>query len=157
MNIPEVEVRSYKQQGGESLKDAWYRINDAHNRCTKKYSTLILLRNFYVGISSWNRYVLDTLTGDNFLGTPALEAWTLIESLGGIPPINVKTEITLGDVVERLSSIEKSLPNFLANTSQINESIESINKRIIVLEASNTHDNRNLRIGKLEKAMETLS
>ena len=127
MNIPEVEVCSFKQQGGESLKDAWYRINDAHNRCTKKYSTLILLRNFYVGISSWNRYVLDTLTGGNFLGTPALGAWTLIESLVGIPPIDVKTEITLGDVVEKLSSIEKSLPNFLANTSQINESIDSIN------------------------------
>ena len=120
-------------------------------------STLILLRNFYVGISSWNRYVLDTLTGGNFLGTPALEAWNLIESLVGIPPTNVKTEITLGDVVERLSSLEKSLPNFLVNVSQINESMESINKRIIILEASNTYDNRNLRIGKLEEAMETLS
>jgi hypothetical protein len=47
---------------------------------------MILLRNFYVGISSWNRYVLDTLAGGNFLGTPALEACTLIESL---PPIHV--------------------------------------------------------------------
>jgi hypothetical protein len=62
MSNPEVEVRSFKQQGGESLKDAWYRINNAHHRCTKKHSTTILLRNFYVGISSWNRYVLDTLT-----------------------------------------------------------------------------------------------
>ena len=113
MNIPEVEVRSFKQQGGESLKDAWYRINDAHHRCTKKYSTLILLRNFYVDISSWNRYVLDTLTGGNILGTAALEAWNLIESLEGIPPINVKTEITLGDVVERLSSPEKSLAKLM--------------------------------------------
>jgi hypothetical protein len=69
---------------------------------------------------------LDTLTGGNFLSTPALEAWNLIESLVGIPPINIKTEITLGDVVERLSSREKSLPNFLVNVSQINESIESI-------------------------------
>ena len=157
MSIPEVEVRSFRQQGGESLKDAWYRISDAHHRCTKKYSTMILLRNFYVGISSWNRYVLDTLTGGNFLGTPALEACQLIESLVGIPTTNVKTEITLGDVVERLSSLEKSLPNSLVNASQINESIENINKRITVLEASNTHDNRNLRIGKLEEAMETLS
>ena len=33
---PEIEVRSFKQQGGESLKDAWYRISDAHRRCTKK-------------------------------------------------------------------------------------------------------------------------
>jgi hypothetical protein len=78
MSNPGVEVRSFKQQGGGSLKDAWYRINNAHQRCTKKYSTMILLRNFYVGISSWNRYVLDTLTGGNFLGTPAGEACTII-------------------------------------------------------------------------------
>jgi hypothetical protein len=52
MSNPEVEVRTYKQQGGESLKDAWYRISNAHHRCTKKHSTMILLRNFYVGISS---------------------------------------------------------------------------------------------------------
>jgi hypothetical protein len=63
MSNPEVEVRTFKQQGGESLKDAWYRISNAYHRCTKKHSTMILLRNFYVGISSWNRYVLDTLAG----------------------------------------------------------------------------------------------
>jgi hypothetical protein len=80
MSNPEVEVRTFKQQGGESLKDAWYRISNAHHRCTKKHSTMILLRNFYVGISSWNRYVLDTLAGGNFLGIPALEACTLIEN-----------------------------------------------------------------------------
>src|SRR4051812_11234218 len=105
MSIPEVEAHSFKQQGGEILKDAWYRISDAYHRCTKKYSTMIFLRNFYVGISSWNRYVLDTLAGGNFLGTPALEACNLIENLVGIPPTNVvKTEITFGDVVERLRS-----------------------------------------------------
>jgi hypothetical protein len=139
------------------LKDAWYRISDAHHRCTKKYSTTILLRNFYVGISSWNRYVLDTLAGGNFLGTPALEACTLIESLVRVPPINVvKTEITLGEVIEKLSSLEKSMPNLLDNTSQVNESIESIGKRITALEASTIHDSQNLRIGKLEEAMKTL-
>ena len=36
MSIPEVEVRSFKQQGGESLKYAWYRISNAHHICTKK-------------------------------------------------------------------------------------------------------------------------
>ena len=86
MSTPEVEVRSFRQQGGESLKDAWYRISDAHHRCTKKHSTMILLRNFYVGVTSWFRYVLDTLTCGNFLGTPSLAACNLIESLVGIPP-----------------------------------------------------------------------
>jgi hypothetical protein len=63
---------------------------------------MILLRNFYVGISSWNRYVLDTLARGNFLSTPALEACTLIEILVGVPPINVvKTEITLEEVLEK--------------------------------------------------------
>jgi hypothetical protein len=49
------------------------------------------------------------------------------------------------------------LPNLLDNASQTNESIESIGKRIIVLEASTIHDSQNLRIGKLEESMETLS
>jgi hypothetical protein len=118
MSNPEVEVRTFKQQGVESLKDAWYRISNAHHRCTKNHSTMILLRNFYVGISSWNRYILDTLAGGNFLGTPALEACTLIESLVGVPPIHVvKTEVTLDEVLEKLSSLEKSLPNILDNAS----------------------------------------
>jgi hypothetical protein len=96
----EVKVRTFKQQGGESLKDSWYRISNAHHRCTKKHSTMILLRNFYVGIFSWNRYVLNTLAGGNFLGILALEACTLIESLVGVPPIHVvKTEVSLDEVL----------------------------------------------------------
>jgi hypothetical protein len=35
MSIPGVEVHYFKQQGGESLKDAWYRISNAHHRCKK--------------------------------------------------------------------------------------------------------------------------
>jgi hypothetical protein len=119
---------------------------------------MILLRNFYVGISSWNRYILDILGGGNFLGIPALEACTLIESLGVVPPINaVKTETTLEEVIEKLGSLKKSLPNILDNASQVNESIESIGKGITALEASTIHDSHNLRIGKLEESMETLS
>jgi hypothetical protein len=138
MSNSEVEVRTFKQQGGESLKDAWYRISNSHHRCTKKHSTMILLRNFYVGITSWNRYVLDTLAGGNFLGTPALEACTLEE------------------VLEKLGSLEKSLPNILDNASRVNEAIESTSKRITVLEASTTLDSQNLRIRKLEESIETL-
>jgi hypothetical protein len=49
------------------------------------------------------------------------------------------------------------LQNLLDNASQVNESIESIGKRITVLEACTIHDNKNLRIGKLEESMKTLS
>jgi hypothetical protein len=158
MSNPEVEVHTFKQQGGESLKDAWYRISNSHHRCTNKHSTMILLRNFYVGITSWYRYALDTLAGGNFLGTPAHEACTLIESLVGVPPIHVvKIEITLEEVIEKVGSLEKSLPNILDNASRVNEAIESIGKRITVLEDSTTLDSQNPRIGKLEESMETLS
>jgi DNA-directed RNA polymerase subunit H (RpoH/RPB5) len=76
----------------------------------------------------------------------------------GVPPIHVvKTEVTLEEVLEKLSSLEKSLPNILDNASQVNESIKNIGKRITILEASTTLDSKNLRIGKLEESMETLS
>jgi DNA-directed RNA polymerase subunit H (RpoH/RPB5) len=76
----------------------------------------------------------------------------------GIPTIHiVKTEITLEEVLEKLSSFEKSLPSILENASRVNESIENIGKRITILEASTTLDNQNIRIGKLEESMETLS
>jgi hypothetical protein len=76
----------------------------------------------------------------------------------GIPPIYVvKTEITLEEVIDKLSSLEKSLPSILENASRVNESIENIGNRITILEASTTHYNQNLRISKLEESMETLS
>jgi hypothetical protein len=49
------------------------------------------------------------------------------------------------------------LPNIIDNASRVNKVIESIGKRITVLEASTTLDSQNLRIGKLEESMETLS
>ena len=39
---PKAEVLTFKQRGGESLKDAWYRINDAQNKSTKKQATTVL-------------------------------------------------------------------------------------------------------------------
>ena len=119
---------------------------------------MILLRNFYVGITSWYRYVLDTLTGGNFLGTPALEASNIIESLVGIPAVNdIKSEITLEDVMKKLESMEKILPGLLGNANKVGESLSNINRRITVLEASAIHGDQNFRIGELEEAIDTLS
>src|SRR3954454_12329068 len=102
---------------------------------------MIVLRSFYGGISSWKRYVLDTLTGGNFLGAPAMEAYTLIESLVGVPPTNVaKTEITLEEVVKILDSLDKIVPNLLYDVTQTNEFKGSIHKRITLLEDIIAHD-----------------
>jgi len=69
VSTPDPEVINFKQREGENLKDAWYRIFNAQNRSIRKQSTSVLLRNFYVGITPWNRYILDTITGGNFLGS----------------------------------------------------------------------------------------
>ena len=85
--------------------------------------------------SQGGRYVLDTLTGGNFLGTPALEACNIIESLVGIPPANVtKTVVTLENIMEKLDVTRRSLPNMdkidevdkklLDNTSKFDSSLE---------------------------------
>src|SRR5664279_5337891 len=109
---PESEVLTFKQRGWQSLKDAWYRISDAQHRSTRKQSTNVLLRNFYVGITNWYRYILDTLTGGNFLGAHTLEAFNVIESLVGTPPINdAKTEITMEHIMKRLDTIENNMPS----------------------------------------------
>ena len=164
VSSPEVEVRTFKQQGGESLKDAWYRISNAHHRCAKRHSITILLRNFYVGITNWYRYVLDTLTGGNFLGTPALEASYILESLVGIPPVNeIKIEVSLEDVmkklevVENLPSIDVKLEKLLENTEKFDKSLEDLNKRIVDLETCFKNHDQNSRIEEIEEVIDTMS
>ena len=71
---PEFEVLNFKQREGENLKDAWYRICNVQNRSTMKQSTSVLLRNFYVGITPWNRCVLDIATGGDFMSSHTFDA-----------------------------------------------------------------------------------
>src|SRR3954469_6233440 len=99
----EAEFLTFKQRGGESLKDACYRMNDSQNRATKKQSTTILLRNFYVGITSWNRFVLDTAINGNFIEAPVWEALNVMENLvGNLPVASIQEDITLSHIMKNL-------------------------------------------------------
>jgi hypothetical protein len=107
---PENEVLNFKQRGGENLKDAWYRICNAHNRSIRKQSTVVVLRCFYVGITTWYRFVLDMITGGNFLMCPSLDAFNAMGNLVGSPPLMIdETTLTLEHVMERLDAIEKKM------------------------------------------------
>ena len=90
VNTPNHEVLNFKQKEGENLKYAWHRICNAQNRSTTKQSTSVLLHNFYVGITPWNRYILDTITGGNFLGRHTFDSYNAMIDLFGLPPILVK-------------------------------------------------------------------
>src|SRR3989337_223314 len=120
---PENKVLNFKQRGGENLKDAWYMICNAHNRSIHKQSTVVLLRSFYVGITIWYRFFLDTITGGNFLMCPSLDAFNAMGNLEGSPPIIInETVLTLEHVMQRLDAIE--------NKMLTEEHIENLDKRI---------------------------
>src|SRR4051812_44016776 len=106
-SLGEAEVLTFKQRGGECLKDSWYRINDSQKRATKKQSTTILLRNFYVGITSWNRFILDTAINGNFLEVPVWEALNVMENLVGNATVaSIQEDITLAHMMKKLQKIE---------------------------------------------------
>ena len=119
---PEHEIRNFKQREGENLKDAWYRICNAQNRSTRKQSTSVLLRNFYVGIAPWNRCVLYIATGGDFMSSHTFDAYNAMLDLFGPPPLSVNgTILTLEHVIQRLEIIENKVA-----TVELIENLEKI-------------------------------
>ena len=111
INTPDHEVLNFKQREGEHLKDACHRICNAQNRSTRKQSTSVLLRNFYVGITPWNRYILDTITGGNFLGSHTFDSYNDMIDLCGSPPLLVNgTMLTLEHGCNGLKLLKIKLP-----------------------------------------------
>ena len=95
---------------GENLKDAWYRICNAQNRSTRKQSTSVLLHNFYVGANPWFRYILDTITRGNFLGSHTFDSYNaMIDLFGSLPLLVNGTMLTLEHVMQRLEIIENKV------------------------------------------------
>ena len=125
VSTPDNEVLSFKQREGENLKDAWYRIGNAQNRSTRKQSTAVLLCNFYIGITPWNRCILDTITGGDFLSSHTFDAYNAMLDLFGPPPLLVNgTVLTLEHVMQRLDIIENKIATV--------ELIENLDKRFII-------------------------
>jgi len=120
---PEHEILNFKQREGENLQDAWHRICNAQNRSTRKLSTSVLLRNFYVGIPPWNRCVLDTVAGGDFLSSHTFDAYNAMLDLFGPPPLLVNgTILTLEHVMQRLDIIENKIATV--------DLIENLDKKI---------------------------
>ena len=78
---------------------------------------------FYVGITPWHRYVLDTITGGNFLGSHTFDSYNDMLDLFGSPPLLVNgTILTLEHVMQRLEIIENKVATV--------ELIENLDKNI---------------------------
>src|SRR4051812_5810872 len=160
----EAEVLTVTQIGGESLKDAWYRIHDSQKRATKKQSTTILLRNFYVGITSSNSFILDTAINGNFIEAQVWEALNVIENLvGSLPIASIKEDITLAHIMRKLEKIELEIPSInkineldrkiQGNLNRLDNSMQKIDK---TFETIKSLDEESSRIEKIEEFIEAL-
>ena len=103
-----------------------------------------MLRNFYVGITSWNRFVLDTTINGNFIEALVWEALNVIENLvGSLPIASIKEDITLAHIMRKLEKIELEMPSI----SKINELDRKIQGNLNRLDSS---------MHKIVKTLETI-
>src|SRR4051812_43273209 len=160
----EAEVLTFTQRGGESLKDAWYKINDCQKISTKKKSTTILLRYFYVGITSWNRFILYTAINGNFIEAPVWEALNVIENLvGSLPIASIKEDITLSHIMRKLEKKELEMPS-INKIDELDRKIQgnlnrldnSMHKIVKTSETIKSLDVESSRIEKIEEVIDTL-
>ena len=76
-----------------------------------------------MGITTWYRFVLDTITEGNFLMCPTMDVFNAMGNLVGSPPIIInETALTLEHVMQRLEIIE--------NRIATKEQIEDLDKKI---------------------------
>src|SRR4051812_32393283 len=117
---------------------------------------LSFLELFYVGITSWNRFVLDTIISENFMETPVWEALNVMKNLvGNIPPTSIHEDITLAHIMRKLE-IELAMPSMgkinevdrriYGNLNRLDNSMHKIYKTLETLES---HDMDPSRIDKI--------
>src|ERR1041385_6841143 len=93
-------------------------------KATKKQSTTILLRKFYVRITSWNRFILDTAINGNFLEVPVWEALSIMENLVGNPLVaSIQEDITLALIMKKFEKIELEMTS-INNISELDRKIQ---------------------------------
>jgi hypothetical protein len=73
-----ISTSTFKQQPGETVKDAWARINRIHDEESTQCEDEKLNFYFYYGLDPLYQYALDGATGGSFvLSTPSCAAMTL--------------------------------------------------------------------------------
>src|SRR3954464_4497495 len=125
---------------------------------------LSCLEFFYVGITSWNRFVLDTAINGNFIEAPVWEALNVIENLvGSLPITSIKEDITLAHIMRKLENIELDMPS-IDRMNELDRKIQgnlnrldnSMQKIVKTLETIKALDEKSSRIEKIEEVIETL-
>ena len=133
----EFEVLHFKQKQGENLKDAWYRLIESYRGCTIEGDFKVLLRNFYVGLTSSHRQLLDFAAKGYFIDIDPSVAYEIIEGIVGILPPQNGPSSKGTQILEKLCELQKSiepLKNVGGNLHRMNTLITLCNKRLDALD-----------------------
>ena len=76
-------ITSFKQYPGESLMEAWYRMQEIRENCPNTHAQNFILRKFYNGLNTWSKLFLDAVTSGCFTtGNPSFSNVVLISLFG---------------------------------------------------------------------------
>ena len=77
------EITSFKQYPGESLMEAWYRMQEIRENCPNTHTQNFILRKFYNGLNTWSKLFLDAVTSKCFTtGNPSFSSLVLVSLFG---------------------------------------------------------------------------
>src|SRR3954463_10866728 len=120
-----------------------------HRKKTPRSNPLLsCLEFFYVGITPWNRFILDTAISGNFLESPIWESLNVIENLvGNLPVASIQEDITLAHIMKKLEKIKLEIPS-ITKINELDRKIQgnlnrldsSMHKIVNTLETIKFHD-----------------
>jgi hypothetical protein len=97
---------NYKPLYGESLKDAWFRLNKMHGKDPNPCEKQKLHLYFYYGLAPWYKNALDFASGGSFVLSLQEENLIVIKNLFGT---NIEKREELEDMTTILASIKKRI------------------------------------------------
>ena len=102
--VPPVgEIFTFRQEGGESFRNAWARILELHKKVQPKMDLGVLIKKFYYALFSLYQNALDVMVGETFSEYDAAKAYKILNGLSIFPMIDESGMIT------KLENIEKTL------------------------------------------------
>ena len=115
-----VEMNNFGQYYGESLMDAWYRMNGINKNGVNKHTPATLIRNFYSGLDGWSKCFLDSLTHGRFASGNPSHANNLMENLFG-SSIETKDETGIKQLKVSIDKSILDLQNYVEECPTKNE------------------------------------
>ena len=114
------EIHNFKQLPGESLMEAWYRIQEIATKSTCRYAPHTILTRFHDGLDTWSKLFVDRLAYGRFAtGNPHFANTIMINLFGNPRKTREETEFQL--LKESLNKTIVNLNEVISSTTKIGD------------------------------------